>query len=118
MTNSTASSRSLTSASRLTDPGVIPRCLRNRSGDAKPSLPGAKRRPERIQVDREIVRHRHQEMARTFLVAQEQVLGLGARQLRHQALGLLDRHHRRVRVARRRYPVLAQEGVEIHPRTS
>jgi hypothetical protein len=57
-------------------------------------------------------------MASAFLVAQEQILGLGTRQLRHQALGFLDCHHRWMGMTRRRYAVLAQEGIEIQPRTS
>src|SRR5690349_1865468 len=45
ITNSTAPSRSLTRASRLTDPGVTPRCFARRSGEAKPRLRASRADP-------------------------------------------------------------------------
>ena len=44
-----AASRSLTSASRLTEPGVIPRCFASRSGDAKPSRPAPSAAPSALR---------------------------------------------------------------------
>ena len=64
------------------------------------------------------MRDRHEEMPSALLVAQEQVLRLGTGELRHEPLRLLDRHHRRVRMAGRDDAVVAQEGLEIHQRTS
>src|SRR5215472_17088 len=45
ITNSTAPSRSFTSASRLTDPGVTPRCFASLSGEARPRLRAASTEP-------------------------------------------------------------------------
>ena len=95
---------SLTSASRLTEPGVIPRYFCNRSGDAKPSRPAPSTAPSALRSTARSCGTRDQEMPRPLLVAQEEVLGLGARQLRHEALRLLDRHHRRVLVPRGAMP--------------
>jgi hypothetical protein len=75
--------------------------------------PGTDRRTQRIEVDDEIVRHCYQKMPRALLVAEEQVLGLGARQRRHESLRFLDRHHRRVLDALGVDGMRPQEGVEL-----
>ena len=57
---------------------------------------GVERRSERVQVDRQIVPDRHEEVPSALLVTQEQVLRLRAGKLRHEPLRFLDGHHRRV----------------------
>jgi hypothetical protein len=56
-------------------------------------------------------------MAPSFLVAQEQVLGLGARELRHEPLRLLHGHHGRMLVARGVDAMLPQEFGKVHQRS-
>ncbi len=53
-------------------------------------------------------------MARAFLVAQEQILGFGSGQRRHETLGFLDRHHRGMLDAGNRDAVLRQKTLDVH----
>src|SRR5262245_45419747 len=84
---------------------------------AEAEAANAEHRLEPRDVDREVVPHGYQEMALPLLVAQEQVLRLGARQLWHEPQRLLDCHHRRMLVARGGDAVLAQERFHVHSNT-
>ncbi len=80
----------------------------------EPQSPCPQLRTERMEVDREIMRNGDEKVVSALLVAQEKVLGPGARQARHESLRLLDRHDRRMLEALRVDGVLRKKGDEIH----
>ena len=84
---------------------MLPQPLGRRESEAA----GAKPCAERVQIHREIVRQRDEEVPVALLVAQEQVLRLRAGKFRDQPLGLLDGHHRRMVEALRVDAMMRQE---------
>ena len=79
----------------MTAPGVTPSVSISRSGLPKESRPLAPIRVQVLQVDGRFLGRDHQE-ERVLLVLEEQVLGVGARNLAAERLRLLDGEERRM----------------------
>ena len=70
--------------------------------------------PQRIEIDHAVRRYRHEDVPHTLLVAKEEVLGLCRRERRDEPVGFLDRHHRRVFMAREANAGFGEEVIEVH----